>query len=364
LLDAHEQSREQHSSEYQYYADPLPEPYSSRRNEFGRIFYGALGIEQSDIERRLRQTSKNYGFFGASAGLVFTIDRRLQVGSWLDLGMFIQNIMIGAVARGLHTCPQESFSKYHMLLRDLLPIAPEEMVVCGMSVGFVDDTRAWERAPMPKAPIDEFARFAGFEDGGVDTSRHRLNRGLSRRERAMGHREELIQRSISFLKVVKDMTPSAETERWLNENYGEGNEVYDDLARLIRLGVEEGWAANQDIDGPNYRRSRIHEPSPDTFHFSITAVYLNSKDPKAFRDEEDDHDVLRGQYHGHPYGELNMVVPIDKGAEIRGLWGWQGPGWTAPDPGSRHYPEVRGGALIAMFFLPAGRISYDFEPPK
>jgi nitroreductase len=177
LLNAHEQSREQHSSEYQYYADPLPEPYSSRRNEFGRIFYGALGIEQSDVERRLRQTSKNYGFFGASAGLVFTIDRRLQVGSWLDLGMFIQNIMIAAVARGLHTCPQESFSKYHMLLRDLLPIAPEEMVVCGMSVGFVDDTRAWERAPMPKAPIDEFARFAGFEDGGVDTSRHRLNRG-------------------------------------------------------------------------------------------------------------------------------------------------------------------------------------------
>jgi len=79
---------------------------------------------------------------------------------------------------------------------------------------------------------------------------------------------------------------------------------------------------------------------------------------------EEDHDVIRGQYHGHPYGELNMVVPIDKGAEIRGLWGWQGPGWTAPDPGSRHYPEVRGGALIAMFFLPAGRISYEFEPPK
>jgi hypothetical protein len=180
----------------------------------------------------------------------------------------------------------------------------------------------------------------------------------------MGHREELIQRSISFLKVVKDMTPSAETERWLNENHGEGSAVYDDLARLIRLGVEEGWAANQDIDGPNYRRSRIHEPSPETFHFSITAVYLNSKDPKAFRDEEDVHDVLRGQYHGHPYGELNMVVPIDKGAEIRGLWGWQGPGWTAPDPGSRHYPEIRGGALIAMFFLPAGRISYDFEPPS
>jgi hypothetical protein len=72
----------------------------------------------------------------------------------------------------------------------------------------------------------------------------------------MEHREELIQRSMSFLKVVRDMTPSAAMERWLNENYGEGNEVYEDLARLIRLGVEEGWAANQNIDGPNYRRSR------------------------------------------------------------------------------------------------------------
>jgi hypothetical protein len=64
---------------------------------------------------------------------------------------------------------------------------------------------------------------------------------------------------------------------------------------------------------------------------------------------------LRGQYHGHPYGELNMVIPIDAGAELKGLQGWQGPGWTAPDPGSRHYPEVKGGALIALFYLPSRR---------
>jgi Domain of unknown function (DUF4863) len=178
----------------------------------------------------------------------------------------------------------------------------------------------------------------------------------------MGHREELIQRSIPFLHEVKDMTPGAPMERWLNEKYGEASDLYKDLARLIKLGVEEGWAADQEIDGPNYRRSRIHEASVETFHFSITAVYMNSKDAKAFKDEHDG-DVLRGQYHGHPYGELNLVVPIDKGAEIKGLQGWQGAGWTAPDPGSRHYPEVRGGALIALFYLPAGRISYDFKAP-
>ena len=176
----------------------------------------------------------------------------------------------------------------------------------------------------------------------------------------MGSREELIQRSAPFLREVKDMTPGAKMERWLNETYGEESALYQDLARLIKIGVEEGWAANQEVEGPNYRRSRILEPTPETFQFSITAVYMNSADARRITD---DHDVLRGQYHGHPYGELNLVVPLDRGAELKGPQGWQGPGWTAPDPGSRHYPEVRGGAVIALFYLPAGRISYDFKAP-
>ena len=178
----------------------------------------------------------------------------------------------------------------------------------------------------------------------------------------MGHREELIERSIPFLREVKDMTPGADMEKWLNKKYGEDSDLHKDLSRLIKLGIEEGWAANVEISGPNYRRSRITEPTPETFHFSITAVYMNSKDPRAFEHDDND-DVLRGDYHGHPYGELNMVVPLDKGAQLKGLQGWQGPGWTAPDPGSRHFPEAKGGALIALFYLPAGRISYDFKPP-
>ncbi|WP_027531720.1 DUF4863 family protein [Bradyrhizobium sp. WSM3983] len=179
----------------------------------------------------------------------------------------------------------------------------------------------------------------------------------------MGSREDLIQRSIRFLREVKDMTPGAEMEKWLNDEYGEESELYQELSRLIKIGVAEGWAANQELEGPNYRRSRILEPVPETFQFSITAVYMNSKDARRFKDE-DERDVLRGQYHGHPYGELNLVVPLDKGAQLKGLQRWQGPGWTAPDPGSRHFPEVRGGAVIALFYLPAGRISYEFQAPS
>src|ERR1700749_1570477 len=102
----------------------------------------------------------------------------------------------------------------------------------------------------------------------------------------MGSREELIQRSIPFLREVRDMTPGAEMERWLNKTYGEESPLYQDLARLIKIGVEEGWAANQEVDGANYRRSRIQEPAPETFHFSISAVYMNSFDPHRFKDED------------------------------------------------------------------------------
>jgi nitroreductase len=161
LLEAHETCRDEHVSEYKYYASDLPEPYLNRRQEFGRLFYGSLGITQGDVEARSRQTAKNYAFFGAPVGLIVTIDRRLEVGSWLDLGMFIQNVLLAAAGRGLQSCPQETFSRYHRILRPLLSIPTEQIVVCGISIGRVK-VEARERL-MPRADIDEFASFAGFE---------------------------------------------------------------------------------------------------------------------------------------------------------------------------------------------------------
>ena len=162
LLQAHETSRDEHASEYKYYASDLPDRYLRRRQEFGRLFYGSLGINQADAEGRSRQTAKNYAFFGAPVGLIVTIDRRLEVGSWLDLGMFVQNVMLAAAGRGLQSCPQETFAKYHRILRPLLSIPAEQMVVCGMSVGKARAPR--QDRLMPRADIDEFATFLGFED--------------------------------------------------------------------------------------------------------------------------------------------------------------------------------------------------------
>jgi nitroreductase len=161
LLEAHATSRDEHVSEYKYYAADLPEPYLNRRQEFGRLFYGSLGIAQTDVEARSRQTARNYAFFGAPVGLIVTIDRRLEVGSWLDLGMFVQNVLLAAAGCGFQSCPQETFSKYHRILRQLLSIPAEQIVVCGISIGRAK-VEPKERL-MPRADVDEFATFAGFE---------------------------------------------------------------------------------------------------------------------------------------------------------------------------------------------------------
>lgn len=163
--------------------------------------------------------------------------------------------------------------------------------------------------------------------------------------------QDLIDRSVPFLEEVKNRTAGGDLEGWLNARYGPGTALYDDLAAMIKDGVRAGWAANIEVEGRKYRRSRIAEPQEVLNYFSITAAYMDSVEP------------FRGQYHQHPYGELNLVVPLDPDAKLMGPNGWRGPGWTAPGPGSHHYPEVKGGALIALFYLPAGRISYDITPP-
>jgi hypothetical protein len=117
-------------------------------------------------------------------------------------------------------------------------------------------------------------------------------------------------------------TPGKDLEVYLNSHYGPGNPIYEDLCSLTRRGVDEGWAANIEIDGPHYRRSKVALPREDTRFFSITTVYMQSEN------------VFSGQYHSHPYGEINCVVQIDKSAELMGMQGWQSAGWTSPGPGT------------------------------
>jgi hypothetical protein len=172
-----------------------------------------------------------------------------------------------------------------------------------------------------------------------------------------GTRDELIARLIPFLDEIKDMTAGVELEQWLHAKHGVGSALYNELSRLIRLGVEAGWGAETEIAGLRYRRSRLIAPCAETFFFSVTSVLMDSTDNAQHNPE----DSLRGDYHLHPYGEINMVVPLDDGAALAGPNGWCYGGWTAPAPGSHHFPEVKGGAVISLAFLPAGRIAFDVD---
>jgi hypothetical protein len=181
----------------------------------------------------------------------------------------------------------------------------------------------------------------------------------------MNDRDGLIEAAIAFIGQIKDKTPGRDVENWLNDIHGPSSSVYKDLAHRVKQGVDQGWAANVEISGRHYRRSRLLEPCERSHYFSLTTVYMDSQASglNADRSTEGDH-TFRGHYHLHPYGEFNLVVPLSASAELMGPLGWRHAGWTAPAPGSHHYPEARGGALIAFFLLPSGRISYDIEAPR
>jgi nitroreductase len=105
------------------------------------------------------QTARNYTFFDAPVGIFFVIDRVMQQGSWLDYGMFIQNVMLSAKARGLDTCPQAAFTQFHRVIAKHLDLKPEQQLVCGMSLGYADTTKIENTLITERAPAESFTHF-------------------------------------------------------------------------------------------------------------------------------------------------------------------------------------------------------------
>lgn len=148
--------------EYEYYPVPLFEPYLARRREVGFGLYGILGIGRGDHARMHAQHARNLDFFDAPVGLVFTIHRDLKIGSWLDYGMFLENIMVAARAHGLETCAQAAFAPFHATLRAHLPIPEEEVVVCGMAIGYEDAEAPENGLRTRRVPARDFTTLLGF----------------------------------------------------------------------------------------------------------------------------------------------------------------------------------------------------------
>jgi nitroreductase len=151
--------RAAHREEYDYYPTDWVPPYIDRRRKVGWDLYGLLGIAKGDKARMHAQHGRNYRFFDAPVGLIFSIDRVMQRGSWLDYGMFLQSLMVAARARGLHTCPQAAFTQWHRIIAEQLQLPAGEMVVCGMSLGHADPAAVENTLVTEREPVAHFARF-------------------------------------------------------------------------------------------------------------------------------------------------------------------------------------------------------------
>lgn len=134
----------------------------------------------------------------------------------------------------------------------------------------------------------------------------------------------------------------AELQAYLNESFPAGGEAFDELATLCRQGIDEGWLCDREHGG--IRFGRIIRPGEQTHGFSVDVVLM---------------DDLAGPYHGHPNGEIDMIIPESAEAEFDG----HGQGWLVYEPDTEHYPTVTGGEAIVLYLLPDGQIDFDRAAP-
>ena len=148
-----------HKEEYQYYPQQWVAPYVDRRRKVGWDLYALMGLTRDNKAGMQAQHGRNYAFFDAPVGLIFTIDRVMEQGSWLDYGMFLQNIMVAARARGLDTCPQAAFTPFHRVIARVLNLPDSEQLVCGMALGFADPGKIENTLLTEREPVAGFTQF-------------------------------------------------------------------------------------------------------------------------------------------------------------------------------------------------------------
>jgi nitroreductase len=148
-----------HVEEYAYYPREWVSPFVDRRRKVGWDLYALLGLTRDNKAGMAAQHGRNYRFFDAPVGMIFTIDRVMEQGSWLDYGMFLQNIMVAARGRGLDTCPQAAFTQFHRIIADELGLPDTEMIVCGMALGYADPDKVENTLVTEREPVSAFARF-------------------------------------------------------------------------------------------------------------------------------------------------------------------------------------------------------------
>lgn len=144
---------------YDYYPEKWVSPFIDRRRENGWSLYGLLDIGKGDKDKMHAQHQRNFKFFDAPVGLMFTINRVMGRGSLVDAGMLLQNIMVSARGHGLHTCPQAAWNGFANIIMPHIGAGEDELLVCGMALGYADPNDKVNSFITPRVPAAEFTTW-------------------------------------------------------------------------------------------------------------------------------------------------------------------------------------------------------------
>jgi len=145
--------------DHHFYPSELPAVYRTRRRTVGHRLYDLIGVVRDDEVGKRDQVRRNLAFFGAPVGLIFTTMRNAEPLQFVDIGMFLQSILLRVEEHGLGACPQGIFSMYPRTIARILELPAKRMVVCGMALGYADENAAINQRFSERAPLEEFAVF-------------------------------------------------------------------------------------------------------------------------------------------------------------------------------------------------------------
>ena len=156
---AHPEKAADYREPYDYYPEKWVSPFIDRRRENGWSLYGLLGITKADKDKMHAQHQRNYRFFDAPVGLMFTLDKVMGRGSLVDYGMFLQTLMLSASGMGLHTCPQAAWNGFGSIILPHIGAGDNEMLVCGMALGYADTSQIVNTFRTPREPVESFTQW-------------------------------------------------------------------------------------------------------------------------------------------------------------------------------------------------------------
>ena len=156
---AHPEKAAEYREPYDYYPEKWVSPFIDRRRENGWSLYGLLGITKGDKDKMHAQHQRNYRFFDAPVGLMFTLDKVMGRGSLVDYGMFLQTLMLAARGMGLHTCPQAAWNGFGSIILPHIGAGDNEMLVCGMALGYADESQIVNTFRTPRETVASFTQW-------------------------------------------------------------------------------------------------------------------------------------------------------------------------------------------------------------